>query len=196
MASEEKGILLLKPRGFCAGVVRAIDIVELALKVYGPPIYVRKEIVHNRHVVQDLATRGAIFIDELSEVPAGSRTVYSAHGVAPAVRREASERGLDVILKIDVQGAATVRQIAGGAVSIFLSPPSIDELAQRLEGRMSETRRDLVIRLKAAEREMERAGEFDYVVVNATGRIDDTIREIESILERERRRSPPRRIAL
>ena len=118
------------------------------------------------------------------------------YGVPRAQVTDAMERGLDVILKIDVQGAATVRQIAGGAVSIFLSPPSIDELAQRLEGRMSETRRDLVIRLKAAEREMERAGEFDYVVVNATGRIDDTIREIESILERERRRSPPRRIAL
>ena len=70
-ASKEKVILLLKPRGFCAGVVRAIDIVEVALKVYGPPVYVRKEIVHNRHVVEDLATRGAIFVDELSEVPAG-----------------------------------------------------------------------------------------------------------------------------
>ena len=66
---SDKVVYLLKPRGFCAGVVRAIDIVELALKVYGPPIYVRKEIVHNRHVVTDLASRGAIFVDELDEVP-------------------------------------------------------------------------------------------------------------------------------
>ena len=118
------------------------------------------------------------------------------YGVPRAQVRDAMDHGLDVIMKIDVQGAATIRQIAGEAVSIFLSPPSIDELAQRLEGRMSETRRDLDIRLKAAEREMERASEFDYVVVNATGRIDETIREIESIVERERRRSPPRRVAL
>ena len=118
------------------------------------------------------------------------------YGVPRAQVRDAMERGLDVIMKIDVQGAATIRQIAGEAVSIFLSPPSIDELAQRLEGRMSETRRDLDIRLKAARREMERASEFDHVVVNATGRIDETIREIETIVERERRRSPPRIVAL
>ena len=118
------------------------------------------------------------------------------YGVPRAQVRNAMERGLDVIMKIDVQGAATIRQIAGDAVSIFLSPPGIDELARRLEGRSSETRHDLEIRLKTAEGEMERAGEFDYVVVNATGRIDETIHEIESIIERERRRSPPRRVAL
>lgn len=95
--TTEKVIYLLKPRGFCAGVVRAIDVVELALKVYGSPIYVRREIVHNRHVVDDLASRGALFVDELSDVPAGSRVVYSAHGVAPEVRREAKERNLEVI---------------------------------------------------------------------------------------------------
>ena len=118
------------------------------------------------------------------------------YGVPRAQVRVAMDHGLDVIMKIDVQGAATVRRIAGDAVFIFINPPNIHDLAQRLVGRMSETQRDLDIRLKAAEREMERASEFDHVVVNATGRIDDTIREIESILERERRRSPPRRIAL
>ncbi len=92
-----KCVLLLKPRGFCAGVVRAIDIVDLALDIYGPPIYVRKEIVHNRHVVQQLAARGAIFVDEVDEVPPGERLVYSAHGVAPAVRQAALGRGLRVI---------------------------------------------------------------------------------------------------
>ena len=94
---DEKVVYLLKPRGFCAGVVRAIDIVELALQVYGPPIYVRKEIVHNRHVVNDLASRGAIFVDELDEVPEGERAVFSAHGVAPEVRRQADQRRLRVI---------------------------------------------------------------------------------------------------
>ena len=118
------------------------------------------------------------------------------YGVPRAQVRDAMARGLDVIMKIDVQGAATIRQIAAEAVSIFLSPPSIDELARRLEGRSSETQADLDIRLKTAEREMERAGEFDYVVENATGRIDETIREIEAIIERERQRSPPRRVAL
>ena len=94
---DDKVVYLLKPRGFCAGVVRAIDIVELALKVYGPPIYVRKEIVHNRHVVTDLASRGAIFVDELDEVPEGGRAVFSAHGVAPEVRDQAEQRRLRVI---------------------------------------------------------------------------------------------------
>ena len=96
-SGAEKVVYLLKPRGFCAGVVRAIDIVELALRVYGPPIYVRREIVHNRFVVQDLAGRGAIFVDELDEVPAGERVIYSAHGVAPSVRAQAAERELKVI---------------------------------------------------------------------------------------------------
>jgi 4-hydroxy-3-methylbut-2-en-1-yl diphosphate reductase len=96
-SSAAKVVYLLKPRGFCAGVVRAIDIVELALRVYGPPIYVRREIVHNRFVVQDLAGRGAIFVAELDEVPTGERVVYSAHGVAPSVRAQAAQRALKVI---------------------------------------------------------------------------------------------------
>jgi 4-hydroxy-3-methylbut-2-enyl diphosphate reductase len=90
-------VVLAQPRGFCAGVERAIEIVERALKKYGPPIYVRHEIVHNRHVVEDLRTRGAIFVDELDEVPAGARTVFSAHGVARVVQQTAAARGLPVI---------------------------------------------------------------------------------------------------
>jgi 4-hydroxy-3-methylbut-2-enyl diphosphate reductase len=93
----EKKIFLLKPRGFCAGVVRAIDVVKIALDLYGPPVYVRKEIVHNKHVVDELRQAGAIFVEELDEVPAGARAIFSAHGVAPTVRREAKGRGLDVI---------------------------------------------------------------------------------------------------
>jgi 4-hydroxy-3-methylbut-2-en-1-yl diphosphate reductase len=93
----EKKIFLLKPRGFCAGVVRAIDVVKIALDLYGPPVYVRKEIVHNKHVVDELREAGAVFVEELDEVPVGARAIFSAHGVAPAVRKQAKERNLDVI---------------------------------------------------------------------------------------------------
>ena len=94
---DGKKIILLKPRGFCAGVVRAIDVVKIALDLYGAPIYVRKEIVHNRHVVDELRQAGAIFVEELSEVPESARVIFSAHGVSPAVRSEARERHLQVI---------------------------------------------------------------------------------------------------
>jgi 4-hydroxy-3-methylbut-2-enyl diphosphate reductase len=93
----ERKIFLLKPRGFCAGVVRAIDVVRIALDLYGPPVYVRKEIVHNKHVVDELRSAGAIFVEELDEVPTGARAIFSAHGVAPSVRSEAKERRLAVI---------------------------------------------------------------------------------------------------
>jgi 4-hydroxy-3-methylbut-2-enyl diphosphate reductase len=90
-------ILLASPRGFCAGVDRAIEIVQQALDRYGAPIYVRHEIVHNRHVVEDLRAKGTIFIEDLDEVPPGSWLIYSAHGVSPAVRRKAEQRDLRVI---------------------------------------------------------------------------------------------------
>ncbi len=90
-------IVLAGPRGFCAGVERAIDIVELALSVCSPPVYVRKEIVHNRHVVEDLRAKGAIFVDELGEVPDDATVIFSAHGISPEVRAEARRRGLHVI---------------------------------------------------------------------------------------------------
>src|SRR6266567_3408161 len=93
----EKKIFLLKPRGFCAGVVRAIDVVKIALDLYGPPVYVRKEIVHNKHVVDELREAGAVFVEELDEVPPGARVIFSAHGVSPAVRAQARERGVQVI---------------------------------------------------------------------------------------------------
>jgi 4-hydroxy-3-methylbut-2-enyl diphosphate reductase len=90
-------LLLASPRGYCAGVDRAIDVVTIALDLYGPPVYVRHEIVHNRHVVEALRARGAIFVDDLADVPRGSTVVFSAHGVAPQVRAEADERGLRAI---------------------------------------------------------------------------------------------------
>ena len=95
--SPTKRVLLLKPRGFCAGVVRAIDIVKIALETFGAPIYVRREIVHNRYVVNELAEKGAIFVHEIEEVPAGARVIFSAHGVSPAVRDTSRERHLKVI---------------------------------------------------------------------------------------------------
>ncbi|WP_020641211.1 4-hydroxy-3-methylbut-2-enyl diphosphate reductase [Amycolatopsis balhimycina] len=92
-----KRVLLAKPRGYCAGVDRAVIAVEKALEVYGAPVYVRKEIVHNRHVVETLRERGAIFVDETSEVPEGALVVFSAHGVSPMVHAEAADRNLRTI---------------------------------------------------------------------------------------------------
>ena len=93
----KKNIFIASPRGFCAGVSYAIDIVNLVLEQHGPPVYVRHEIVHNRHVVEDLRKRGARFVDDLAEVPEGALLVFSAHGVSPAVRSEAESRGLDIV---------------------------------------------------------------------------------------------------
>src|SRR3954468_19772520 len=89
-------ILLAKPRGFCAGVERAIEIVERALTQFGAPIYVRHEIVHNKYVVEDLRAKGAVFVEELDEVPTGATVIFSAHGVAKEVRVEAQRRGLKI----------------------------------------------------------------------------------------------------
>ena len=90
-------VILAKPRGFCAGVERAIDVVEIALQLFHGPIYVRKEIVHNKHVVEELKAKGAIFVEELDEVPDGARVIFSAHGVSPEVRQRADARQLKVI---------------------------------------------------------------------------------------------------
>jgi 4-hydroxy-3-methylbut-2-enyl diphosphate reductase len=92
-----KKVLLASPRGYCAGVERAVETVEKALALYGPPVYVRKQIVHNLHVVRDLEARGAIFVDDVAEVPRGTTVVFSAHGVAPAVHDEADDRRLTTI---------------------------------------------------------------------------------------------------
>ena len=116
-------VVLAQPRGFCAGVERAIEIVERALAKFGPPIYVRHEIVHNRHVVEDLRRRGAVFVDELDEIPAGGMTVFSAHGVAKRVEEVARERQLPVIdatcplvAKVHAEG----RRYAAGGREIVL----------------------------------------------------------------------------
>jgi 4-hydroxy-3-methylbut-2-enyl diphosphate reductase len=97
ISDDEKAVLLAEPRGYCAGVDRAVITVEEALDLYGAPVYVRKEIVHNKHVVDDLRNRGAIFVNELDEVPAGATVVFSAHGVSPAVHADAAVRELKTI---------------------------------------------------------------------------------------------------
>ncbi len=94
---KPKKLLLAKPRGFCAGVDRAIDVVEMALDIYDPPIYVRKEIVHNKHVIDTFTAKGVIFVDELGQVPEGAVVIFSAHGIAPEVRAKAAARRLKVI---------------------------------------------------------------------------------------------------
>src|SRR5258706_12720752 len=105
------------PRGFCAGVERAIEIVERALELYGAPIYVRHEIVHNKYVVENLRAKGAVFVEELDEVPAGGTVIFSAHGVAKAVQAEAERRGLKVfdatcplVTKVHVEVAKMLRE--------------------------------------------------------------------------------------
>jgi 4-hydroxy-3-methylbut-2-enyl diphosphate reductase len=110
-------VLLANPRGFCAGVDRAIEIVDLALERYGPPVYVRHEIVHNRHVVEELRAKGAVFVDDPSQVPSGALLVFSAHGVSPAVRAAAQARDLRVIdatcplvTKVHVEAARMARE--------------------------------------------------------------------------------------
>jgi len=109
-------VLLANPRGFCAGVERAIGIVERALELHGPPIYVRHEIVHNRSVVDDLRRKGAVFVEELAEVPSGSTVIFSAHGVSKAVQHDAQVRGLKVfdatcplVTKVHVEVAKMLR---------------------------------------------------------------------------------------
>lgn len=127
LASRERDcsldVILAKPRGFCAGVVRAIEIVERAIDRYGAPVYVRHEIVHNRHVVNKLQRKGAVFVDELDEIPDGARTIFSAHGVSRAIEDEAARRGLPVldatcplVTKVHIQG----RRYAGQGRTIVL----------------------------------------------------------------------------
>jgi 4-hydroxy-3-methylbut-2-enyl diphosphate reductase len=140
----EMRVLLARPRGFCAGVERAIEIVELALAVHQPPVYVRKEIVHNRFVVDDLRSRGAVFVDELAGVPRGSVVIFSAHGVSPAVWEEAKTRELRVIdatcpLVTRVHQEAK-RALAAGDEIILIGHSGHEEVAGTMgeapEGRM------------------------------------------------------------
>jgi 4-hydroxy-3-methylbut-2-enyl diphosphate reductase len=136
-------ILLAQPRGFCAGVVRAIEIVERALERYGAPVYVRHEIVHNRHVVESLKAKGARFVEELDEVPEGAITIFSAHGVSRAVMNEAKQRSLPTIdatcplvTKVHNQGR---RYIAQGRTVVFIGHaghPEVEGTLGQVDGEL------------------------------------------------------------
>ena len=138
-------VILAEPRGFCAGVIRAIEAVELALANYGPPIYVRRQIVHNLFVVRDLERKGAIFVEEVSDIPAGARVIFSAHGIAPIVRGMAQGRELDVIdatcplvTKVHVEA---VRYVRDGYKVLLVGHAGHDEII----GTMGEAPDDILL---------------------------------------------------
>ena len=127
-----KKVLLASPRGYCAGVERAIETVEKALGLYGPPVYVRKQIVHNLHVVRDLEARGAVFVEDENEVPEGETVVFSAHGIAPSVRANAAARQLatidatcPLVTKVHVQAK---RYAAAGYTIVFIGHAGHEEV--------------------------------------------------------------------
>jgi 4-hydroxy-3-methylbut-2-enyl diphosphate reductase len=176
----EKEILLAQPRGFCAGVDRAIEIVERALQQFGAPIYVRHEIVHNAYVVEDLRAKGAIFIEELDDVPAGNTLVFSAHGVSKAVRAEAEARGLSIfdatcplVTKVHVEVAKMRKQ---GCEIIMIGHPEVEgTMGQAEEGmHLVETVEDV------AGLQVKNPEQVAYVS-QTTLSVDDTAQIIEAL---------------
>jgi 4-hydroxy-3-methylbut-2-en-1-yl diphosphate reductase len=136
-------VVLAQPRGFCAGVERAIEIVERAIEKYGPPIYVRHEIVHNRHVVERLRAKGARFVDEIDEIPPGAVTIFSAHGVASAIETRAGERGLPVldatcplVSKVHIEGQRYANQGREIILIGHAGHPEIEGTMGRITGKV------------------------------------------------------------
>ncbi len=181
-----KKIILLKPRGFCAGVVRAIDVVKIALDLYGAPIYVRKEIVHNRHVVDELRQAGAIFVEELSEVPEGKRVIFSAHGVSPSVRTEAIERRLQVIdatcplvTKVHVEAVKFAKQ---GYTIILIGHRDHDEVI----GTLGEAPKAMVLvsDVEDVDRLEVKDPERIAYLTQTTLSLDDTQQIVKRLMER------------
>ena len=182
----DKEILLAQPRGFCAGVDRAIDIVERALQQFGAPIYVRHEIVHNAYVVNDLRNKGAIFIEELSDVPAGNTLVFSAHGVSKAVRAEAEARGLSIfdatcplVTKVHVEVAKMRRE---GREVIMIGHDGHPEV----EGTMGQTEHGMHLVETLDDVAGLQVGNPEMVayVSQTTLSVDDTIAIIVALKER------------
>jgi len=167
-------VVLAEPRGFCAGVDRAIEIVERALQKFGAPIYVRHEIVHNTYVVNDLRTKGAIFIEELSEVPPGATLVFSAHGVSQAVREEARQRGFNVfdatcplVTKVHVEVAKLSRQGYEFIMIGHKGPPEV-------EGTMGQLTEGIYLVEDVADvARVQPRGELLAVVTQTTLSVDD-----------------------
>jgi 4-hydroxy-3-methylbut-2-enyl diphosphate reductase len=185
-SAAEKKIILLRPRGFCAGVVRAIDVVKIALNLYGAPIYVRKEIVHNRHVVDELRQAGAIFVEELDEVPVGARVIFSAHGVAPSVRSQARERKLQVIdatcplvTKVHLEAVKFARQ---GYTIVLIGHKDHDEVIGTLGEAPDST--FLVSTVEDVDRlEVKDSTRMSYIT-QTTLSLDETRGIVERLLER------------
>ncbi|MEJ5297090.1 MAG: 4-hydroxy-3-methylbut-2-enyl diphosphate reductase, partial [Armatimonadota bacterium] len=173
------------PRGFCAGVDRAIEIVERALAAHGAPIYVRKEIVHNRHVVEGFRSRGVTFVDSLDEVPDGSVVVFSAHGIAPSVREEAQRRGLraiDATCPLVTKVHLEVRRFASEGFDIILIG---HEGHDEVTGTMGEAPDSIILvgSVQEAERVQPRNPERLVYLTQTTLSIDET-REIVEVLKR------------
>jgi 4-hydroxy-3-methylbut-2-enyl diphosphate reductase len=179
-------VVLAAPRSFCAGVERAIDIVELALQRYPRPVYVRRQIVHNAHVVADLQRQGAVFVDELSEVPDGTTVVFSAHGVAPAVREEAAQRGLNVIdatCPLVAKVHSEARRFAGRGDTVFLiGHDGHDET----EGTLGEVPGRIKLVQSAEEAEQVSAQDPEHVsfLMQTTLAVDDAADTVEVLRRR------------
>jgi len=180
-----KRVLLASPRGYCAGVERAVETVELALQHYGAPIYVRKQIVHNAHVVRELEARGAVFVDDEAEAPAGATIVFSAHGVAPSVQQRSAERGLKTIdatcplvTKVHVQAR---RYAAGGYAVVLIGHAGHEEV----EGTMGEAPQSTVLveSVADAERLDLKADKIAYIT-QTTLSVDETAEIIATLRRR------------
>jgi len=183
-----KEILLAEPRGFCAGVIRAIDAVEEALKIYGAPIYVRKQIVHNPFVVKELEQKGAIFVEEVTAVPEGARVIFSAHGIAPAVKAMATQRSLDfidatcpLVTKVHIEA---VKYASRGNTIILIGHEGHDEVI----GTMGEAPDNMVLVGTVDEAQNIHISDPNKVAVisQTTLSVDDT----KGILEVLKRRFP------
>ncbi len=179
-------VVLAQPRGFCAGVERAIEIVERALEKYGPPIYVRHEIVHNRHVVERLRAKGAHFVDELSEIPPGGVTIFSAHGVASVVEDEAEDRDLPIIdatcplvSKVHSEGQRYANQGREIVLIGHAGHPEIEGTMGRINGKVHLiSRAEEVANLKVGD-----PGKLAYIT-QTTLSVDDTKAVIDALRER------------
>lgn len=194
-------VLLANPRGFCAGVDRAIEIVEQALDMFGPPIYVRHEVVHNRFVVDDLRAKGAVFVDQLSEVPDDQTVIFSAHGVSQGVRQEADGRGLKVfdatcplVTKVHMEVARSCRAGADVVLIGHAGHPEVEgTMGQWLASPPADNRIYLVESIEDARvLDIEHPENCSYVT-QTTLSVDDTKAIIEALVERFPHITGPRR---
>lgn len=183
-----KRVLLAAPRGYCAGVDRAVETVEKALDMHGPPVYVRKEIVHNKHVVEELAERGAIFVDEETEVPEGALVVFSAHGVSPAVHANAATRNLrtiDATCPLVTKVHVSARKFAERGYTIIMIG---HEGHEEVEGTMGEAPESITLVQTIADADTVEVADPDHVafITQTTLSVDET----QDIIARLRERFP------